>query len=128
MPSLLALALVLAPAPQVVEESAQQISERYVLIERAPRIADQLLENSVAGKYDALPTPAKLAEALTDDLRRISGDLHFAVRHDPALAARLVAEHAAQSKKLPELAPTADELERMRRSNYGFRRVEILAG
>jgi len=128
MHSLLALASLIVPAPQVVEEIAQQIADRYVLIDQAPRIADQLLENAVAGKYDKIPTPAKLAEALTGDLRRISGDLHFAVEHDPALAARLVAENAAQSRKLPELAPTADQLERMRRANHGFRRVEILAG
>src|SRR5262245_62086257 len=110
MLSLLALAAPLVAPPQLVEEIAQQIADRYVLMDQAPRIADQLLENELAGRYDQFTAPAKLAEALTNDLRRISGDLHFAVEHDPELAARLVAANAAQSRKLPELAPTADEL------------------
>src|SRR5688572_13562021 len=128
MHGLLALVALIAPTPQVVEEIAQQIHDRYVVIEQAPRIADQLIEKAIAGAYDKIPTPAELAEALTGDLRRISADLHFAVEHDPELAARLVAEDAAKSRKLPELVATADEEARMRRSNYGFERVEMLSG
>jgi len=128
MHGLAALASLLLLAPQLIEEIAQQIADRYVLVDEAPSIADKLLDRAHEGKYEKIPTPEKLAETLTNDLRAISGDLHFAVEHDPALAERLLAENAAHSQILPELAPTADELQRMRRANYGFRRVEILPG
>jgi hypothetical protein len=105
MDGLLALATLIALAPQLIEEIAQQIADRYVLIDEAPRIADRLLEYALEGKYEKIPTPENLAQALTGDLRAISGDLHFAVEHDPTLAARLVAEDAANSPTLPELAP-----------------------
>src|SRR5688572_11626980 len=106
MPTVHVLTALIVLAPQVVEEIAQQISDRYVLIAEAPRIADQLFEQALTGKYDQFPTPPQLAEALTADLRAISGDLHFAVEHDPMLAERLRAENAAHSRKLPEPAPT----------------------
>jgi Peptidase family S41/N-terminal domain of Peptidase_S41 in eukaryotic IRBP len=128
MHSLLVHAALTLLVPQLIEEIAQQIADRYVLIDEAPRIGDQLLEKALEGRYEKIQTPEKLAEVLTGDLRALSGDLHFAVEHDPALAARLIAEDAAHSRTLPELAPTADELERMRRANWGFRRAEILAG
>ncbi len=117
----------LAPQ-QAVEEIAQQIAARYVLVDEGPRIAERLREKARAGAYADLQPPARLAEALTGDLRAISGDLHFAVEHDPEHASRLSAAGAGKGAQLPEIGHTAEELDQMRRTNYGFRRVETLAG
>jgi hypothetical protein len=112
----------------VVAEVARQIEARYVLVDEGPRIAERLLEKAATGAYDGSRTPEGLAEALTSDLRAFSHDLHFAVEHDPERAARLLAAGAGTSPQLPDLGHTAEELERMRLSNYGFRRVEMLSG
>ena len=116
-----------APA-QVVEEIAQQISDRYVLVDEARKLAERLLEVSLRGGYDGVAPPAKLAELLTRDLRRMSGDLHFAVELDPEHAGRLLAARAGQEAALPEIGFTAEELQHLRRTNYGFQRVQMLAG
>jgi hypothetical protein len=112
----------------VIAEVARQIEARYVLVDEAPRIAERLLEKAGTGAYDRSRTPESLAVALTSDLRAISGDLHFDVQHDPEHAARLLAAGAGTSAALPDLGHTPEELERMRLSNYGFRRVEMLSG
>lgn len=127
--SLLLSCLVAWTAPlQLVEEIAQQIADRYVLVDEAPKLADRLIETSLRGRYDGVAPPAKLAELLTDDLRRMSGDLHFAVEHDPEHAGRLFAAHAGELAELPEIGYTGEELEHRRRTNYGFERIERLAG
>src|SRR5262245_2891845 len=112
----------------VVAEVARQIEARYVLVDEAPRIAERLREKAGTGAYGGSRTPEDLAVALTGDLRAISGDLHFALEHDPEHAARLLAAGAGTSPQLPDLGHTAEELERMRLANYGFRRVEMLSG
>lgn len=114
--------------PQVVEEIAQQIFDRYVLVDEAQRLADGLLEISLRGGYDGIAPPSKLAEQLTRDLRRMSGDLHFAVEHDPEHASRLLEARAGLEAELPEIGHTAEELEQLRRTNYGFQQVERLSG
>jgi hypothetical protein len=127
-PLLVLAALTFSPPDDVVAEVGRQIAARYVLVDEAPHIAEQLLEKAGAGAYDGFRAPEELAETLTSDLRAISGDLHFAVEHHPELAARLLAAGAGTSPRLPELEHTAAELDGMRRSNYGFRRIELLAG
>src|SRR6185436_6347201 len=110
---LLLLLALATPAPQVVDSIAQKVNDRYVLVDEAPRIAERLREKARSGAYDAVTTEAKLAEALTNDLREIGADLHFAVEFDPEREQRLIAAGVGTRRKLPELPPTAEELERM---------------
>jgi hypothetical protein len=115
-------------AARVVEATARQITDRYVLVDQAPVIAGRLRDRVKDGASVATVSAASFAELLAKDLREISGDLHFAVEFDPARAEQLTAAGVGTGRKLPEITPSQDELDRMRRGNYGFRRVAVLDG
>ena len=104
----------------VVLSLADLVEEHYVFAEQAAKIAETLREGLISGAYDGLTLPGALAGALTRDLRSVNGDLHLGVR-------------PLRSGGVREPAPDSEEahrryLERVRRSNYGFQKVEILDG
>jgi hypothetical protein len=69
-----------------------------------------------SGAYDHLGTLETFAQKLTEDLRSVSHDRHLALLWAPEPPAPETEE------------PTPEELAMMRRDNYGFHRVERLAG
>src|SRR5215475_7668075 len=111
----------------VVEAIAGQLEARYVIPEAVPRIVAVLRDKLRAGRYSET-TATAFARTLVDDRRTASRDLHFDVSYDPARERELAAAGAATRKRLPEIAPGPERLAEMRRSNYGFRRVETLSG
>ncbi|HEX8169300.1 MAG TPA: S41 family peptidase [Thermoanaerobaculia bacterium] len=123
---LLAADVSAASRAPVIESIARQIEKRYVIVDEAPRIAQRLRAD--VAKYESIEDNAKLAEALGNDLRQSTGDLHFDVRFDPAHAERLLAAGSDTKRVLPEVPPTPEQLAEMRRTNYGVRRYELLDG
>jgi retinol-binding protein 3 len=113
---------------QILDNILRELRERYVLPASVPQIEKELRTRSRSGAYDGALTPAKLAETLTEDLRKASGDWHMAVTHDPAKEARLLAAKAATGTIPQDLDPTPEEIEAARRNNFGFEKVERLAG
>lgn len=111
----------------VIEALALQLEARYVIPEAVPRIVAALRDKLHAGEHSET-TATAFARTLTDDLRTASRDLHFDVSYDAARERDLAAAGAATRKRLPEIAPSPERLAEMRRSNYGFRRVENLSG
>jgi C-terminal processing protease CtpA/Prc len=97
---------------------ADNVRARYVFPEVAAHAADALLARLAAGSYGQT-RPEPLAEALTSDLRALTGDRQLQVRFEPDF-------------DTPAAAPTADRRERERRSfaadNFGVRKVEVLPG
>lgn len=94
----------------------------YIFPDRVDPILDSLRAREGAGAYRALETPEALAEALTTDLIRASGDLHFSVGADPAW----VDEYRARDERADELRREAQAAEE--RTNHGFTRAEVLEG
>jgi len=104
---------------QVVETTAQKLWDFYVVPELAEKMATRIRERERAGAYDAIQSSAALAKALTDDIRSVNKDLHtyvlysYGVINDPPPPKQDV-----MSKPPPGVI----------RSNFGFRRLEILDG
>ena len=74
-------ALMTAASKRVlIDTIAALVENRFVLAERAPAFADSLRARQAAGSYDSLATPAAFADAVTSDLREITGDSHFLMR------------------------------------------------
>jgi retinol-binding protein 3 len=111
----------------VIDAIAKQLETRYVIPEAVPRIVAGLRDKLRAGGYAETTAPA-FARALTDDLRTAGRDLHFDVSYDPARERELSAAGAATRKRLREIEASPERLAQMRRSNYGFERVERLSG
>lgn len=131
MPLLLALLLVPAacatPDPgtltaaeraAAVARLADSLAAHYVFPERGAEAGAYLRARLAEGAYDGLDEAEAFAARLTADLAGVAQDGHLRVRvREPELAG--------------EADPAAEERwwnERMRRSNYGVARVEVLEG
>lgn len=79
------------PGPVVMEAAAVLIEQRYVDRERGVVIARALRSSPAIDETD----PEALARTLTDRLRQLSGDRHFAVEHRPARGASDAGEDEA---------------------------------
>ncbi|MFL6200878.1 MAG: S41 family peptidase [Thermoanaerobaculia bacterium] len=100
----------------IIDDIAAALRNTYVFPDVAQRMEEQVRRQLRSGAYDRLGTLEIFAHKLTEDLRSVSHDLHLAVMWAPEPPAPETEE------------PSAEELATMRRDNYGFRRVERLAG
>ena len=100
----------------IIDDIAAALRDIYVSPDVARRMEEHVRRRLQSGAYDRLGTLEIFTEKLTEDLRSVSHDLHLAVLWAPE-------PPAPEADEL-----TAEDLARMRRDNYGFRRVERLAG
>ena len=100
----------------IIDDIAAALRDIYVFPETAQRMEEHVRRQLQSGAYDRFGTLETFTQNLTEDLRSVSHDLHLGVMWAPE-------PPAPETEK-----PTAEELAMMRRDNYGFRRVERLAG
>jgi hypothetical protein len=105
---------------QVIERLADVLENRYVISEVAFHTAASLRQAEERGEFVAARDPAAFAEALSEHLRRVSGDGHLWV----ALSAGEFPEPAEPR------APRSDQAQSsaLARSNFGVSRAEVLPG
>jgi hypothetical protein len=107
----------------IVDSVTAVIDSIYVLEGPAKRIVAGLKKKLADGEYDEITDPAEFARKLYDDCQAISHDGHFRIYAleplDPALV------EAEQDEDPADV----ERRRRIRRAqNYGFKKVEILAG
>lgn len=108
----------------IVEALDASLIKNYVFPEKAKAIVSVVHAKAARGEYDTHNDENDLARALTDDLIKVSGDLHFSVGVEP----KWVAEY--RQKDLPGNA----EAKRQRdikdgaRTNFGFDGAGRLSG
>jgi hypothetical protein len=107
----------------VVQDIVKLTREKYVFPDIAVEIANHIQAKLDGGGYDDITDAAELALKLTSDLRESSNDRHWSVVYDPQHAVA----HVDPEKEDNELQ-MARWLERSRRMNFGFERVERLKG
>jgi hypothetical protein len=107
----------------VVQDVVKLAREKYVLPDIAEEIANHLQAKLDSGGYDDITDATELAIKLTSDLRESSNDRHWSVIYDP----QHTIVHIDPEKEDDELR-MARWLERSRRMNFGFERVEHLKG
>jgi hypothetical protein len=106
---------------RVLEGAARTLREHYVMPELGSRVADSLQARAKRGAYQRIASGRYLADALTTELREVSGDRHlrvdFSVRTLPAdfNAPPTVAQEQASQRQL-------------RRANCTFLRAERADG
>lgn len=104
----------------VVETIGRALEQHYVFPQVADKMSAHIHQRLADGAYDGLQV-AEICGRLTDDLREISHDLHLRLAPIPP-------QEIDAQQQVDEEARQARYLARARRSNYGFRKVEILPG
>lgn len=113
---------------KLVENIIRELQTRYVAPEKTKAIESYLRKKLKGGAYDKIEGVRSFASALTTDLRTAASDSHLFVAYDPALERRLLDTPPTPSYDLQELPPTPEGLAELRKTNYNFRKVEILSG
>jgi len=108
----------------VVKDIAQLALGKYINPEMGAQIAQQLLTNLETGSYDEITDPHDFALTLKSDLQRISNDKHWDVSYD----AKGAMVHFGDLEDEDNQVELARWLERSRRANFGFEKVERLTG
>jgi hypothetical protein len=112
-----------APARRsIVETLASQFDSLYVFPDKGRAGAAEIRKRLEAGRYDRITSATELADSLTAHLRAGNSDLHICVwyRSDAIPPMQSDGEPAEEERRRME--------ERERYTNYGFERVERLAG
>ncbi len=106
----------------VIDQLVDSMNRRYVFPDKAKETAQAIRRRQQRREYDRITSARAFADSLTAHVQAVTHDLHLRVRYN--------------TEVLPDLSeqgdPPADELERMRvnqrRLNYGFEKVQRLAG
>ncbi len=101
----------------VIDRLLDELLEGYVFPEIAEKMAAAIRSNS----YEMYQGGREFALALTEDLQKVSRDLHLRVRYSEE-----------SNKPEPEGRPAPEEEDRvktfMSRQNFGFQKIEVLEG
>jgi C-terminal processing protease CtpA/Prc len=106
---------------QVIDTVLKRLKDYYVFPQTAAAMEQNIRERIKQGEYADVTSGRRLGEILTEHLQAISSDKHLRVRYAPAPAR----PERAQTSPAERSASRQRELERM---NYGFDKVERLAG
>jgi hypothetical protein len=110
-----------ATRADVVNVLAEKLTRYYIFPDVAERIGDLLRAHLAQGAFDE-PDGNAFATALTEQIQQANGDKHLYVLWYPKARAEFDAATDAQNDWLEKYA------QRARLDNYGFARVERLAG
>lgn len=103
---------------QIINETIARVNDLYVFPDMAKKIEEAIREKAKQGEYDKIESGRELARTLTGHLQAISHDKHFELRFSAG----------ALPDPLPQIGESAADQEFFRFQNYGFERVERLAG
>jgi len=111
-------------ASVVIDSIGNILKSNYVFPEIADKMVAKMKYNLKKGLYKSIDDPRKFATKLTKDLQSISHDKHLRVMYNP--------ERIAEEKKVVTAADSIKflnkQINRMKRDNFGFKEVTILAG
>jgi hypothetical protein len=110
----------------VIDEIASLLNKEYIFAETAKKMEETLRARLKNGDFDTLDAAPAFAQAVSSTLSTVSKDGHIGFAFNPELAAdirRLMGQSEEEAKKVRER-----RLLESRRNNFGFRKVERLAG
>jgi hypothetical protein len=111
-----------------IKEISTLIKNNYVLKEKRGVIVSKFSKKYLEGTYDTINNPESFANILTDDLHDISDDYHFAVVYNPTRITEMRNENDEEPNKEEIEESQKRRLEKRKRNNFGFKKVENLPG
>jgi len=110
----------------VISRISELVIERYVFLDKAKEIKNQLFLKLKNGEYDNLTTASEFSGKLEHDLREISKDSHFRVQFDPKRAKQILAANILSEEEVEKVKK--QKFEEWRQKNFGLFKVERLGG
>ena len=110
----------------IVDEIASLLNKEYIFADTAKKMEETLRARLKNGDFDRLDAAPAFAQAVSSTLSMVSKDGHIGFAFNPALAEdirRLMGQSEEEAKRVRER-----RLLESRRNNFGFRKVERLAG
>lgn len=110
----------------IIDSMYSRLEGFYIKKKSIPDIKKFIDKNMQKGDYRSFVAPDKFATKLSEDLKKITGDLHFSIQYDPEWVAdkeRAEKETESEKKILWEKQIAAAEKE-----NFGFKELKILEG
>ena len=110
----------------VVDEICDLLNKSYVYAETAAKMEERIRGRLKNGDYDKYSGAAEFAQAVSQDLLAVSKDRHLGFAYNPEAAEnfrRLTSRSEEEARQARER-----QLRAARRENFGFRKVERLAG
>jgi hypothetical protein len=110
----------------VVDEIATLFNKNYIFADKAKKVEEALRAKLKAGEFDKLDAAPAFAQAVAAVILDVTGDRHTGFAYNPARAEdirRLEGQSEEDARKVRER-----QLGESRRDNFGFRKVERLAG
>ncbi len=111
-----------AKRAEIIDSVCASLNKTYVFPDVAQQMDEYVRAQMAEGAYDDLTTVAEFAQALTRDLRSISRDRHLGVVYAAP------AQVASMSADRDEEEVARERREEYARSNFNFKRVELLEG
>ena len=112
---------------QIVVKVSALLEENYMFPEVGKKIGKYIQKQLNEEKYQKLTNPKRFARQLTADIQQINKDKHLSLVYDPQKVKDLRTERSQPSEReLTEIQQRT--IKKRRRNNFGFRKVEILAG
>ncbi|MFY0602765.1 MAG: hypothetical protein JXQ93_02365 [Flavobacteriaceae bacterium] len=109
---------------EVVQLISDNLLETYIDLEDAKEMASILNLNIKSNKYRSITDPHEFSKLVTQDLQKVSNDLHLKLNYEP--------KKRAQSKRVipAEIKLKREKMMAMRMAeiNYGFTEVKVLKG
>jgi hypothetical protein len=113
----------------VIDGALQALNDGYVFPDVAKKMEQAIRARQQRKEYDAITSGRQFAQTLTEHLREVSKDKHLGVNYSPQV---LPPQPPPPAPAAPPPAGPQNPLERqavaMGRQNFGFVRVERLAG
>ncbi|XP_032868609.1 retinol-binding protein 3 [Amblyraja radiata] len=72
-----------ANVPGIVRTAAKLVDDNYAFAETGAKVAGQVADLVQDGRYNAINSEMELAQKLSEDLQKLSGDKHIKVAHIP---------------------------------------------
>ncbi len=108
----------------IISSIKKHLNTTYVNLELSNKMIDELNLNLKSKKYQDIVDPTEFSKEVTQDLQKISKDLHLKVRFEP--------KRIAQKKRVisKEMNLKREKMmgDRMAEINYGFTEIKILNG
>lgn len=110
----------------IVDDISRLLNQSYIFAETAKKMEELIRSRLKNGDYDKLSGAPEFAQAVSQDLLSVSKDKHLGFAYAPEQAAEM---RRRMSQNEDEAGAARErQLAAAKRDNFGFRRVEQLAG